>query len=187
MSDLLSSLTDQKVVRRLSKSTEADPSQVNQLIQLGIPTLVQAMKNNASSQSGSLALSKALDQHSTDPISDLSSFLTQLDPKDGSKIIGHILGDKSSTVQSRLGAQTGLQNNQVGDLLSMLAPMLMGTLAQQKNSASSDVDLNGFLGGLLGNSGDDLAKTAMGLLVTDHDGDVMDDVSKMLGGFLNKR
>ena len=96
LSDLLSSLTDQKVVRRLSKSTEADPSQVNQLIQLGIPTLVQAMKNNASSQSGSLSLSKALDQHSTDPVSDLSSFLTQLDPKDGSKIIGHILGDKSS-------------------------------------------------------------------------------------------
>jgi hypothetical protein len=127
-----------------------------------------------------------LDQHSADPVSDLSSFLTQLDPTDGTKIIGHILGDKSSKVQSRLGAQTGLQDNQVGNLLSMLAPMLMGTLAQQKTT-SSETDLNGFLGNLLGNSGDDLAKTAMDLLDTDHDGNVMDDVGQLLDGFLNKR
>lgn len=188
LSALLTSLTDKKVVNRLSKSNQADPSQVTQLINLGIPTLVQAMKNNASTASGSRSLGKALDQHAADPVNDLSSFLKQLDPQDGSKIIGHILGSNSAKVQTKLGAQTGLQSDQVGNLLNTLGPILMGTLAQQKNAAqSSDLDLSALLGGLLGGSGNNMAEMAMGLLDTDHDGDVMDDVGKLLGGFLNKR
>lgn len=187
LSALLETLTDKNVVQKLSQSSSAEPRQVTQLIQLSIPTLVQAMKNNASTQKGALSLNKALDQHTADPVNDLSSFLTQLDPQDGNKIIGHILGSNSSSVQSKLQAQTGLQGNQVNGLLSMLAPLLMGSLAQQKKTVSSPSDVNGFLGGLLGNSGDDIAKMAMGLLDADHDGDVMDDVGKLLGGFLNKR
>ena len=185
---LLSSLTDDKVVNRLSQSSQAKPDQVAQLIQLGIPTLVQALKNNASSPNGALSLNKALDQHASDPVHDLGSFMDQLDPQDGSKIIGHILGSNTNKVQTKLGAQTGLGSDQVGSLLSSLAPILMGTLAQQKKSgASSGMDIGGLLGGLLGGSGDDMAKMAMGFLDSDHDGDVMDDVGKLLGGFLNKR
>lgn len=188
LASLLSSFSDPKVVKQLSRQTQAKPAQVNQLIQLGLPTLIQALKTNAQTPTGAKALQNALTQHASDPVDDLSSFLGSVDQVDGSKIIGHILGSKSNSVQSQLSAQTGLQTNQVGSLLSSLAPLLMGTLAQQNLSAGSSSDgLQGLLGNLLGGSGDDLAKMAMGLLDSDHDGDVMDDVGKLLGGFLGKR
>lgn len=186
LSSLLGAFTDGKVIRQLSKKSDVDPNQVNSLIQLGIPTLVQALQKNASTPTGLSSLQNALNQHASDPIDDVSSFLSNVDLDDGSKIIGHILGSKTSTIQSKLGSQTGIPTDQVGTLLNSLAPLLMGTLAKQ-NSVSSSPDLSGLLGGLLGGSGNDMAKMAMGLLDTDHDGDVMDDVGQLLGGFLKKK
>lgn len=188
LASLLSSFTDPKVVKQLSRQTQAKPAQINQLIQLGLPTLIQALNTNAQTPTGAKALQNALNQHASDPVSDLSSFLGSVDQVDGSKIIGHILGSKTDKVQTKLSAQTGLQTNQVGSLLSSLAPLLMGTLAQQNlNAQPSSGGLQGLLGNLVAGSGDDLVKMAMGLLDSDHDGDVMDDVGKLLGGFLGKR
>lgn len=188
LASLLSSFSDPKVVKQLSRQSQAKPSQINQLIQLGLPTLIQALNTNAKTPAGANALQNALNQHASDPVDDLPSFLGQVDQEDGSKIIYHILGSKSNIVQSKLSAQTGLQTNQVGSLLSSLAPLLMGTLAQQNLSAGSSSDgLQGLLGNLVSGSKDDLAKMAMGLLDSDHDGDVIDDVGNLRGGFLGKR
>ncbi len=63
----------------------------------------------------------------------------------------------------------------------------MGSLGQQKQTQNVNVPgLGGLLGGLLGGSGNDLTKTVTDLLDRDHDGDLMDDVGDLLGGFLKK-
>jgi hypothetical protein len=48
LNDLLSQLTKSSVVKTMGKQVAADPNQVKQLIQLGLPTLIQAMNQNAS-------------------------------------------------------------------------------------------------------------------------------------------
>jgi len=72
--------------------------------------------------------------------------------------------------------------------MTQLASLLLGALGQQKKQQNLDVaGISGMLGGLLGQGGD---KNMMGmvknLLDADNDGNIMDDVGKLLGGFLKK-
>jgi hypothetical protein len=127
-----------------------------------------------------------LDDHKDDPVSNISAYLKNVDTTDGAKILGHVLGSKSSGVERKLSAQTGLQPNQVSGVLSQPAPVLLGMLGQQKAQQGVSVDgLGMLLGGLLGNS--DMMGMVTSILDSDKDGDVMDDVSKLLGGFFGKK
>ena len=62
LNDLLAQLTRSTVVKSMGKQVSAQPDQVKQLIQLGLPTLLQAMNQNASTPQGAKALAKALDE-----------------------------------------------------------------------------------------------------------------------------
>jgi hypothetical protein len=183
---LTSQLSQKGVVETLSKSVNAKPDQVKQLAELALPTLLQAMNKNAKTESGAKSLSKALDQHADDDVDDVKSFLNKVDMKDGAKILGHLLNNKEVAVESGLAKQTGLDMSQVSGLLTMLAPLLLGQLGQQKKQGGFDLSS---LGSLLGGSslkGNDMMNMVTGLLDSDGDGDVLDDVSKLLGGFLKK-
>ncbi|MBV1708686.1 MAG: hypothetical protein KMY54_02400 [Erysipelothrix sp.] len=76
-------------------------------------------------------------------------------------------------------------------LLAQLAPVLLGALGKEKNQKGVDASglasmlpmITEFLGS---GSNIDTLGMATKLLDTDGDGDIMDDVSKLLGGFLKK-
>lgn len=188
---ILNTLQDNKTVNELSKSVGGNSDQVKKAVELGLPMLMQAMNNNAKTPQGAAALAKALDQHKEDPVDDVLGFLKGVDVNDGKKILGHVLQHKNASVQKNLAAQTGMSSNQVENLLSQLAPVLMGALGKEKSQKG--VDANGLtsmipmITGLLGKgSNQDLMGMAAKLLDADGDGDIMDDVSKLLGGFFKK-
>ncbi len=184
--ELLTSQISQKgVVDTLSKSINAKPDQVKQLASLALPTLLQAMNKNAKTEQGASSLLKALDQHADDDVDDISGFLKKVDTQDGAKILGHLLSNKSGAVESGLAKQTGLDISQVSGLLTMLAPLLLGQLGKSKKQGGFDLSS---LGSLLGGAtqGNDVLGMLGGLLDSDGDGDMMDDVGKLLGGFLKK-
>jgi len=56
----------------------------------------------------------------------------------GGKILGHILGGKQGTAQDGIARQSGLDAQQVGKLLMILAPIVMGALAKRKQQANLD-------------------------------------------------
>lgn len=184
--ELLNSQLSQKgVVDTLSKSVNAKPDQVKQLASLALPTLLQAMNKNAKTEKGASSLLKALDQHADDDVDDISGFLKKVDTQDGAKILGHLLSNKSGAVESGLAKQTGLDISQVSGLLTMLAPLLLGQLGKSKKQGGFDLSS---LGSILGGAtqGNDVLGMLGGLLDSDGDGDMMDDVGKLLGGFLKK-
>ncbi len=187
--DLLSGkLENQNVINELSKSTGADSNKVQDCIKLGIPTLMQAMKNNTNSPEGAASLAKALDKHKDANVDDIEGFLNTVDMKDGRKILGHILGNNNIKVQNNLSKQTGLEDHQVSGILSKLAPLLMGMLGKQKSSTGSNAnDLSSMLMGLLGGSGASIMSTVTKLLDGDGDGNIIDDIGKMAGDFFNKK
>ena len=182
---LTSQLSQKGVVDTLSKSVNAKPDQVKQLASLALPTLLQAMNKNAKTEQGASSLLKALDQHADDDVDDISGFLKKVDTQDGAKILGHLLSNKSGAVESGLAKQTGLDISQVSGLLTMLAPLLLGQLGKSKKQGGFDLSS---LGSLLGGAtqGNDVLGMLGGLLDSDGDGDMMDDVGKLLGGFLKK-
>lgn len=188
---ILNSLQDKQAVNELTKSIGGNSDQVKKAVELGLPMLMQAMNNNAKTPQGAAALAKALDQHKEDPVEDVLSFLKGVDVNDGKKILGHVFQQKTSSVKKNLAAQTGMSSNQVENLLAQLAPVVLGALGKEKNQKG--VDANGLtsmipmITGLLGSgSNKDLMGMATKLLDADGDGDIMDDVSKMLGGLFKK-
>lgn len=110
---------------------------------------------------------------------------------DGGAILGHIFGNKRETAESSLGQATGLGGN-AGQLLAMLAPIVMSFLAQRTQSQGLDAgglgqalgqerarvtQQGGLGGGLLGS-----------LLDQDGDGQVgISDLLKIGGGLLGGR
>ena len=110
---------------------------------------------------------------------------------DGGNILGHIFGGKQDQAAGQLGQATGLGNN-AGNLLTMLAPLVMSFLAQRVLAGGMDSSQlgnalgqekanvqqqGGIGGGILGS-----------LLDQDGDGQVgLSDLMKIGGGLLNNR
>jgi len=188
---ILNSLQDNQAVNQLTKSVGADSNQVKKAVELGLPMLMQAMGNNAKTPQGAASLAKALDQHKDDSLDDVMGFLKGVDINDGKKILGHVFNQKTQTVQKNLAMQTGMSSNQAENLLAQLAPIVLGALGKEKSQKG--VDANGLtsmipmLTGLLGSgSNNDILGMASKLLDADGDGDIMDDVSNLIGGFFKK-
>lgn len=188
---ILKSLQDNQTVNELTKSVGADSNQVKKAVELGLPMLMQAMGNNAKTPQGAASLAKALDLHKEDPLDDMMGFLKGVDINDGKKILGHVFNQRTQKVEKNLAAETGMSENQIEKLLAQLAPVVLGALGKEKNQkgvdASGLASMLPMITGLLGsNSNNDVLGMAAKLLDADGDGDIMDDVSKMIGGFLKK-
>ncbi len=192
--DILDLLTNQlgneNILKELSKTANAEPSQIQKAVSLGVPALLESLGRNAKTEEGALSLAKALDSHKDDKVDDIEGFLKNVNMEDGSKILGHILGGNKQKVQKNLAAQTGLQDNQVQDILKQLAPLLLGSLGKQKASKNVGSDgLQNMLAGVLAgqaSKNNGIMDSVTKLLDADDDGSIVDDVGKMLGGFFKK-
>ncbi len=137
--EMLSGLTgDEKVLKELTQSVKAEPKKVEKAVQLGIPMLMEALNRNAKTPQGAQSLAKALEQHQDDKIDDLTGFFRKVDTQDGSKMLKHIFSNQNQAVQQNLSQKTGLKQDQVGSLLSTLAPLLMGAMGNQKKAQNLD-------------------------------------------------
>ena len=130
-----------------------------------------------------------MDQHKDDNVSDIVGFLKGVDTKDGSKILQHVFSDKNDKVQNSIAKQSGLDSSQASGLMSMLAPMVLGAMGNQKKSQNLDTNgvanLTSQLTKSMGKN-TDLMGMASKLLDSDGDGDIMDDVGGLLGKFFKK-
>ncbi|MBP1745040.1 MAG: hypothetical protein H6Q58_2018 [Firmicutes bacterium] len=185
---LTGQLSNQNTLNQLGQSAGADSNQVQQLVQLGLPLLMQAMGKNSSTAEGAQALTAALDQHRDADVTDIAGFLNKVDTTDGAKIVQHVLGEKNETVQNNLAKQTGMDASQVSNILTMLAPLLMGFLGQQKKEQNLDAaGISGLLTNTIGQSSNSgMMNIATQLLDTDKDGSFLDDVGSMLGKLFKK-
>ena len=148
LNSIFGALTAGSAVSDMSKQFNVNNNQVNSVINAALPALIGAMQKNTATESGASSLSGALASHLGDGINLSSASLT-----DGSKILKHILGNDTNSVFSALAKQTGTNSSQVGNILSAIAPMLLGLLGQGQKSSNTGIGgLGGLLGGLLGGS-----------------------------------
>lgn len=179
---------NEETMETMGKTVGADPGKVKELVQLGLPAIMQALSRNASTPKGADALNKALDQHQDDAVDNIAEFLGKRNPDEASRMLNHIFAGNNDRVKNNLAKQTGLDASQVSGLLTQLAPLLIGALGQQKKQQNLDAaGLVGMLGGLTGASGSGgLMDLAAKLLDTDNDGSIMDNVGDLLGGLFKK-
>ena len=111
---------------------------------------------------------------------------------DAGGILGHIFGGAQPRAESGLGQVTGMSSGQAGNLLKILAPIVMAFLARQVSARGVDA---GGLGQMLGQERAQVQQQGglggglmNAVLDTDGDGDVdLSDLLRMGGGLLGGR
>ncbi|WP_026437272.1 DUF937 domain-containing protein [Acidovorax sp. JHL-9] len=191
-------------LQQMAQQLGTSPAQAEDAVGAALPLLLGTLGRNAAQPQGAMDLFGALQRdHSGGP--DLGGLLGSLlgsgaagggaggggGRPDGAAILGHIFGGNQQRAEAGLGQVTGLGAN-AGQLLQMLAPIVMSFLAQRMSAGGMDAgglgqalgqeqarvqQQGGLGGGLLGS-----------LLDQDGDGQVgLGDLLKMGGGLLGGR
>ena len=156
-----------------------------------VGALMGALANNSSKRGGAEALHGALARdHDGSVLDDLPGYLSKSKAGAGAGILKHILGGQRSQVESNLGQKLGIDTGSAGQLLTMLAPLVMGALGKAQQSGNLDV---GSLTSMLGGERAQIQRRAPegisilgSLLDSDGDGQIADDVAKIGGGLLSR-
>lgn len=177
---------------QISRQIGADEQTTGSALSAVIPLLVSALANNASKPDGAHSLHQALaEDHDGSILGDVPGFLGDPQAAGGAAILGHVLGGQQPAVTQGLAHSTGLDSGQVGQLLQIVAPLLMGTLGQQQQQQGLDVGgLATFLGGqqqIAQQSSPDMMSMLNSLLDTNRDGSALGEVVGLLGKLFGGR
>ncbi|HAD79005.1 DUF937 domain-containing protein [Empedobacter falsenii] len=192
--NLIQGAMGQQIVGSAAKQLGINESQAQTAVAAAVPFLLSALNKNAQG-GGAEGISNALNQHDGSILDNLSGFLGQGgNQQDGLGILGHVLGNKQQNVESAISQQSGLNMGQVTQILALVAPIVMGYLGKQKQSAGLDSNgIAGLLGGLVGGSTTQTNQSGVNLggfeKLLDQDGDGqlgLSDAMGLLGGFFKK-
>lgn len=200
--DMLQGNLSEGLIDQLSQQMGGADKQQTTAAASGImSTLMGALAKNASTPEGANSLAKALDRdHDGGLLDNLSGMLSgntqpeQARASNGAGILKHLLGGQQSGAVDMISKMSGLSSGNTGNLMSMLAPMIMGTLGKAKKQNGLDV---GGIASLLTNSVSKQSQSnpTMSLITkfldSDGDGSIVDDVAsigmKMLGGLFGRK
>ncbi len=156
ITQLLTSGLGQQVISGIGNQVGTSEKETASVVNSALPVLMGMLNNNATSEAGAASLLGALNNdHDGSILDNISGFLNAGNTTDGNGILGHILGGKKNTVENAISKDTGVSVANVGKIMALLAPIIMGYLGKQKKSSNvtSAGGLGDLLGGLMGGSG----------------------------------
>lgn len=197
ISDLITGSIGSTVTSSIARMLNIDESKAKWVVSAAVPLMIAALNYNAKNKNQAASIDNALSQHSGGILGNLSGLLSGGASDDGNKIIGHIFGNNTGYVTDNLSQKSGLSAGQVGSVLAVLAPVVMGYLGQQKQSQSSSA--GDLLGSLLGGGGQSAGGGLLGGLLgsvlgggsrqaaaAPAGGDAMGALVNLAGDFFNK-
>ncbi|WP_149196146.1 DUF937 domain-containing protein [Luteimonas suaedae] len=201
LTDQLLSQLDGAPLQQIAQQLGVGQAQAAGAVGTALPLLMGALGRNASQSQGAEALFGALQKNHAG--GDIGSVLGAVlggasSPQaDGAGILGHVFGGRQQRAEAGLGQATGLGGERAGQLLKILAPIVLAFLAKQtfqgQGGGGSPATPQG-LGAVLGQEQQQVARQggAAGLLgaVLDQDGDGelgLGDLLKIGGGLLGSK
>jgi hypothetical protein len=148
LDDILSQVPIDDIAKKLGVSHDVAKEAVAQ----GGAVLLGGLAKNASTDEGSSAIENALKRH--EGSANVTS-VDEVDEEDGGKIVSHILGSEKQDVTEKLTKSDKTAGIDFGKLLPILAPIIMGLIANATKGKSSDAGSGGggigdIIGGILG-------------------------------------
>jgi hypothetical protein len=178
-------------IGQLSRAIGADERTTSSAVAGALPLLIGGLARNSARADGAEALAGALERdHDGSILENVAGFLGQADSASGEGILRHVFGGQRPAVEQSLARNTGLDAGSAGQLLAMLAPLVLGALGRAQRQQGLGVEaLAGLLGGERETARQSLSGSLGGLaslLDADGDGDATDDITriggKLLGG-----
>ncbi|MEM7651667.1 MAG: DUF937 domain-containing protein [Pseudomonadota bacterium] len=195
--DLIVSQLGQQGIGHLGQQLGVGEGDVQKALPGALAMLTGGLETNARREGGAESLLSALDRdHDGSILDDIGGLLGGGQAQSqGDGILKHVLGDRRETAANALSQTSGLGTGQAGDLLKMLAPVVMGALGRQKREQGlGATDLASMLGGERQQMERDLPQEQSMLtriLDADGDGSAVDDIARMgmsvLGGLFGGR
>lgn len=180
---LAGTLLSSDTIKGLSDVSGASGSDVSKVLKQAIPTLLNGANEQAKDKKTADSFVSALAQHAKDDTKDLGKFMGNVDLKDGSKILGHLLGSDKDNMLSDIAEKTGVSKKKTDNILSAIAPLLMSLLGQQQDEDDDkDSGIEALLGSMLGNV--DVGDLLTGLLGGNDKDDDKDDKKKDAGNVI---
>ena len=191
--EMLAGQLDGDTIKQISSQLGADEGTTQTAINAALPMLLGALSKNAGDSSSAAGLVNALtNDHDGGILDNLSTALgDSATSQMGAGILKHVLGGNQGTAEQTLSKVSGLDTGSTGQLLQMLAPVMMGALG--KSQSDGGLDAAGIVGMLMNER--QSAESSLGgmasLLDFDGDGDISDDVmslgGKLIGGLFGSR
>jgi hypothetical protein len=150
LDDILKQVPIDDIAAKLGVSTDEARAAVEQ----GGAVLLGGLAKNASTSEGSSAIESALKRHEG---KGGAAKVDDIDQADGGKIVSHILGADEKKVTQKLTESKETAGIDFGKLLPILAPIVMGLIANANKGKQSDAGqaqsgggIGDVIGGLLG-------------------------------------
>lgn len=176
------SLFNQTSIDQISKNVGLQPAQTQNILGQAVPLILKGLLNNSKSQNGLSDLFSALvKDHNGGILGQMSDLIQNPGVAKGDGMLGHILGQKRSTLQNKIGKSNGIDMAKVAKIFAIAAPIVMGILGRQRKQ--QDWNQSGLSDALTKTNNDFSQKNEkeMGLiermLDSDGDGSIGDDLA----------
>ncbi len=194
--DLIKGQLTDTVMDQISGKLGADRKQTDIATDNILATLIEGLTKNTQEQSGIEGLSNALEKdHDGSLLDNLHDLIDgkaqQTNPRaaNGAGILKHILGGNQGNIVNVISGLSGLGAGKTGNLMTMLAPIVLQMLGKQKRQQNLDTGgLANILAGTLNQTRQTQGGASGGILKSlldrDGDGSIVDDVAGMVIGKL---
>ena len=192
--DLLNGPMGKQLISGVAGETGQSESKTADVLGMAMPLLLGAMKKNVRNPEGAQGLMNALsNKHDGSILDDLGGLfgggVDNAVTEDGAGILGHVFGNKQSSVETALSQKSGMDAGSIAKILKIAAPIVMGFLGRQTSQSrvQDSSGMNSLLGGMLGGQPKQNQSLITTLLDSDGDGSVLDDVAGMVLGGSKKK
>lgn len=197
INNLINTLIVDQLSKSVSKKINISEDKSRDVVNMAIPLLVAGLAKNAKNLQEATNISEAISKdHDGSILNDIPSALfSDGRQQEGEKIIEHILGKKTDSASKVIGAQVQVGPEKVTQILSLVAPVVMGAIGnKRKNEVFDSSTLTDFLQKIVKNNVSNSGQQdnlLMKILDQDRNGSVLDNIVnfglRLFGGLSKKR
>jgi len=183
----------QQATQLISQQLGLDANQAQSAVNLALPTILNALNQNASTENGAAALTNAIaNDHNGAGLSDLAGLAQTALGGQGASILQHILGGSEQNVATAVSQNAGIGGGQASQVLQILAPIVLNALGNQSQQQGGGINIStiaGILSNVVGQQQQQAPQNQdliSKLLDRNNDGNVVDDVVGLLGNLFKK-
>ena len=154
INSIMSTLLKSDTVKGIAKANDIDASDVSSILSSALPALLGGASKQSTSAKTAESFASALESHASKDVSNIASFISNIDVKDGAKIVGHLLGKSNDSTANKIAKSTGIDAKTVAKVMAMAAPILMsliGNKTQADKKKAKDSTTASIASAILGN------------------------------------